>query len=140
MRGTDKALPLHLWDRLLRQAEHTLNMLQTSRMIPSVSAYMYLWGKHHYNANTFAPLGCKVELHVTPGNQETWSPHTASGFYVGNAWEHYHCHKIYICDTKHARMCLTAFFKHKYLKQRPLSPHPMHSYARQTISQMPSLI
>ena len=25
--GADKSFPLHLWDRLLRQAEHTLNML-----------------------------------------------------------------------------------------------------------------
>jgi hypothetical protein len=77
--STDKSFPLNLWDRLLGQVEHTLNMLQTAHMTPSVSAY--------YNANPFAPLGCKVEAHVTPGTRETWAPHTASGFYVGNAWE-----------------------------------------------------
>jgi hypothetical protein len=38
--STDKAFLLHLWDRLLGQAEHTLNMLQTSRIMPSVSAYL----------------------------------------------------------------------------------------------------
>jgi hypothetical protein len=92
--GADKAFPLHLWDRLLGQAEHTLNMLRTSRMTPSVLAYVCLWGKHDYNANPFTQLGCKVEAHVTPGNRETWAPHTASGFYVGNAWEHYRCHEI----------------------------------------------
>ena len=27
--GMDKSFPIHLWDRLLGQAEHTLNMLQT---------------------------------------------------------------------------------------------------------------
>jgi hypothetical protein len=113
--GADKSFLLHLWDRLLGQAEHTLNMLRTSSMIPSVSAYAYLWGEHNYNENPFAPLGCKVEAHVTPNKRETWAPHTASGFYIGNAWEHYRCHEIYICDTKHTRMCLTAFFKHKYL-------------------------
>jgi hypothetical protein len=80
----DKTFPLHLWNRLLEQAEHTLNMLRMSRMTPSVSAYAYLWGKQNYNANLFTPLGCKVEAHVTPGNQETWAPHTASGFYIGN--------------------------------------------------------
>jgi hypothetical protein len=74
--GTNKSFPLHLWDRLLRQAEHTLNMLRTSKMTPSVSAYAYLWGEHDYNANPFAPLGCKVEVHVTPGTRETWAPHT----------------------------------------------------------------
>jgi hypothetical protein len=120
--SADKEFPLHLWDILLRQAEHTLNMLRMSRMTPSVSAYTYLWGKHNYNSNSFAPLRCKVEAHVTPGNQETWAPHTASGFYAGNAWEHYRCHKIYICDTKHTRTCLTAFFKHKYLTMPTIIP------------------
>ncbi len=90
--------------------------------MPSVSAYAYLRGKHNYNANLFAPLGCKVEAHVMPSIQETWAPHTASGFNVGNAWEHYRCHKIYICDTKHTRTCLTVFFKHKYLMMPMITP------------------
>ena len=120
--GADKSFPLHLWNRLLGQAEHTLNMLRTSKMTPTVSAYAYLWGKHNYDANPFAPLGCKVEAHVTPGTRETWAPHTASGFYIGNAWEHYCCHKIYISDTKHVRTCLTVFFKHKYLTMPTITP------------------
>ena len=97
-------------------------MLRTSKMTPTVSAYAYLWGEHDYNANPFAPLGCKVEAHVTPGTQETWAPHTASGFYISNAWEHYRCHEVYICDTKHMRTCLTVFFKHKYLTMPTVTP------------------
>jgi hypothetical protein len=91
-------------------------------MTPLVSAYAYLWGKHNYNANPFPPLGCRVEAYVMPSIQETMAPHTASGFYVGNAWEHYHCHEIYICDTKHTRTCLTVFFKHKYLTMPTITP------------------
>ena len=87
--GVDKAFPLHLWDRLLRQAEHTLNMLRPSRMTPTISAYAYLWKQHDYNTNPFAPLGCRVEAHLVPAIRESWAPHTASGFYVGNAWDHY---------------------------------------------------
>jgi hypothetical protein len=83
--GCDKSFPLHLWDRLLPQMEHTLNMLQTSTLTLSLSAYAYLWGQHDYNANPFAPLGCKVEAHVTPGVCKTWATHTASGYYVGDA-------------------------------------------------------
>ena len=64
-------------------------------MTPTVSVYAYLWGEHDYNANPFAPLGCKVEAHITPGTREMWAPHTASGFYIGNAWEHYRCHEIW---------------------------------------------
>jgi hypothetical protein len=67
--GADKSFPLHLWDRLLGQAEDTLNMLQTSKMTPTVSAYAYLWDEHDYNSNPFAPLGCKVEAHITPGTR-----------------------------------------------------------------------
>jgi hypothetical protein len=40
--NTDKSIPLNLWDRLLPQAEHTLNMLRPLRMTPTISAYAYL--------------------------------------------------------------------------------------------------
>jgi hypothetical protein len=91
-------------------------------MTPSVSAYEYLWGQHNCNANPFAPLGCKVEAHVTPGVRKTWVPHTASGYYIGNAWEHYCCHEVYISNTKSICTCLTVFFKHKYLTMPSLTP------------------
>jgi hypothetical protein len=84
-------------------------------MTPTISAYAYLWKQHDYNANPFAPLGCKVEAHLVPTIRESWAPHTASEFYVGNAWDHYRCHEIYISDTCHTRVCKTVFFKHKYL-------------------------
>jgi hypothetical protein len=112
--GTDKEFPLHLWCRLLPQAEHTLNMLQSAQVAPNVSAYAYLWGQHDFNANPFAPLGCKVKAHIKLSVHETWAAHTASGYYIGNAWEHCRCHEVYITDTKHSRICKTVFFKHKY--------------------------
>jgi hypothetical protein len=120
--GCDKSFLLYLWDRLLPQAERTLNMLRTSTMTPSMSAYAYRWGKHDYNANPFAPLGCKVEAHVTPGYRKTWVPHTDSGYYVGSPWEHYCCHEVYISDTKSIHTCLTVFFKHKYLTMPTITP------------------
>ena len=73
-------------------------------------------------ANPFAPLGCKVESHLVPGIREIWAPHTASGYYVGTSWEHYRCHKVYIIDTHHTRMCSSVFFKHKYLTMPSLPP------------------
>jgi hypothetical protein len=113
--GADKSFPLHLWCQLLPQAEHTLNMLRPSRMTPTVSAFTYLWGQHDYNANPYAPLGCKVEAYLYPGIRESWAPHTASGYYLRNSKEHYQCHQIYTSDTRHTRVCDTVFFKHKYL-------------------------
>ncbi len=57
----------------------------------------------------FAPLGCKVEAHVTPGTRETWAAHTTSGYYTENAWEHYRCHEVYVSSTKATRVCETVF-------------------------------
>jgi hypothetical protein len=78
-------------------------------LAPNISAYAYLWGQHDYNSNPFAPLGCKVEAHVTPGVQETWTAHTVSGYYTGNAWEHYRYHEVYISTTKSMCTCETVF-------------------------------
>ena len=57
-----------------------------------------------------------------PGTHETWAPHTATGYYLGSSHEHYQCHKIYICDTRHTRVCDTVFFKHKYLTMPAITP------------------
>jgi hypothetical protein len=90
-------------------------MLQSTQVAPNVSAYAFLWGQHNFNANPLAPLGCKVEAHVQSAVRESWVAHTASGYYIGNAWEHYRCHKVYTSDNKHSHICETVFFKHKYL-------------------------
>ena len=107
--GADKEFPLTLRDLLLPQAKATLNMLRPSRMTPTVSAYVYAWGQHDYNANLFGPLSCKVEAHLIPSIRETLAPHTASRFYVGNSPEHYRCHQVFINDTRHSRVCSTVF-------------------------------
>jgi hypothetical protein len=120
--GTDHSFPLHLWDRHLVQAEHTLNMLLPARMLKTVSAHTYLWGQHDYNSQPYAPLGCKVEAHVVPKVRETWASHTATGYYIGNADEHYRCHTVYITNTKSTRTCSSVFFKHKYLTMPTLTP------------------
>jgi hypothetical protein len=57
--SVDPSLPLHLWDRLLPQAEITLNLLRTSRLHPQVSAAAYYHGLVDYNTTDFAPPGCK---------------------------------------------------------------------------------
>jgi hypothetical protein len=115
--GADKDFPLYLWSDILRQAEHTLNLLRPSRRIPAVSAYAYMYGQHNYDQNPFAPLGCKVEAHMMPSTRDTWAEHTASGYYIGSSPEHYRCHVVYITATRSLRVCQTVFFKHKYLTQ-----------------------
>ena len=83
--GTDTKFPMQLWCCILRQAEYQLNLLRKSRVDPSMSTYEALYGKHNYDQNPWAPLGCAVELHVTPNKQKTWGKHTKTGYYLGNA-------------------------------------------------------
>jgi hypothetical protein len=65
--SVDPAFPLHLWDRLLPQAEITLNILRTSRLHPQLSAAAHFHGLVDYNKTAFAPPGCKIIAHEKPG-------------------------------------------------------------------------
>jgi hypothetical protein len=130
--GNDTSFPLYLWCRLLPQAEHTLNMLRTFCTTPTILVHAYLWGQHDYNTNPFAPLGCKVQAHVTPTICETWAAHTTTGYYVGNAWESYCCHNIYISDTRSIRMCARPYFSNTSTSQCHHSHWLMHSSGQQT--------
>ena len=115
--GTAEDFPMNLWCRLIRQAEHQLNMLRTSNVTPTMSSFAQLHGQHNYDANPFAPLGAAVEMHVMPAARPTWGEHTKSGFYIGTSWEHYRCHSVYLPETKGVRVAQTVFFKHRYLTQ-----------------------
>jgi hypothetical protein len=59
----DPTFPLHLWDRLLPQAEITLNLLLTSRLHPQLSTAAHFHGLVDYNKTSFAPPGCKIIAH-----------------------------------------------------------------------------
>ena len=119
--GADNDFPLRLWCQILPQAEHQLNMLRKSGTRPTMSAFEHLHGKHNYDAQPFAILGCAVEMHVMPSNRRTWDYHTKSGYYLGTSWEHYRCHEVWIQDTKSTRIDQTVFFKHRYITQPPVT-------------------
>jgi hypothetical protein len=97
-------------------------MLRPAQMLKTILAYTYLFGQHGYNSNPFAPPGCKVKAHVFLEICKTWAPHTASGYYISNAMEHYRCHNVYIPDTKGTHVYSSVCFKHKYLTMTTLTP------------------
>jgi hypothetical protein len=66
--SVDPSFLLQLWDRLLPQAEITLNLLRTSRLHPQLSAAAHFHGLVDYNKKAFAPPGCKIIAHQKPGN------------------------------------------------------------------------
>jgi hypothetical protein len=113
--SVDPSLPMHLWDRLLPQAEITVNLLRTSRLHPQLSAAAHFHGLVDYNKTAFAPSGCKIIAHEKPGNRQTWAPQGKHGYSLGPTMHHYRCQNVYISTTASDRIVDTLkFFPHNY--------------------------
>ena len=70
----DSNLPIREWDRLIKQAEITLNLLRSSRANPKLSAYTYLFGQFDYNKTPIVPPGTRVLVHDKSDKRSTWAP------------------------------------------------------------------
>jgi hypothetical protein len=113
--SVDPSFPLHLWDRLLPQAEITLNLLRTSRLHPQLSAAAHYHGLVDYNKTAFAPPGFKISAHEKPVKRRTWAPHGQHGYSLVPAMHHYRCQNVYISTTASERIMDTLeFFSHNY--------------------------
>jgi hypothetical protein len=111
--SVDTDFPLHLWDRLLPQAELTLNLLRTSRQHPQLSAAAHYHGMVDYNNTAFAPPGCNIVAHEKQYKRRTWAPHDQHGCSWGPAIHHYRCQNVYISATASERIVDTLeFFPH----------------------------
>ena len=89
--SVDKLFPLQLWCYLLAQAELTLNLLRTSRIDPTKSAYEVLEGTFKYNSTPLAPPGTKALIFEPTSRRTAWGPHAVDGWYLGPAMKHYRC-------------------------------------------------
>jgi hypothetical protein len=110
MSRVDLTFPLHLWDRLLPQAEITLNLLRTSRLHPQLSAVDHFHGLVDYNKTAFSPPGCKIIAHKKPGKRRTWAPHRQHCYSLGPAMNHYRCQNVNISTTASERVVDTLEF------------------------------
>jgi hypothetical protein len=106
----DTAFPIHLWDRLLPQAEITLNMLHSSRLHPQLSTAAHYHGLIDYNKNVFGPPGCKIIAHEKPSQRRTWAAHGQPGWSLGPAMHHYRCQNVCITATASERIVDTLEF------------------------------
>jgi hypothetical protein len=95
----DPDLPAHLWDRLLPQAEITLNLLRASRLHPKLSAAAHYHGLIDYNKTAFGPPGCKIIAHKQTSQRLTWAAHGQPLWSLGPAMHHYRCQNVYITAT-----------------------------------------
>jgi hypothetical protein len=113
--SVDPNFPLHLWDRLLPQAEITLNILRTSILHPQLSAMAHFHGLMDYNKKAFSPPGCKIIAQEKPGKRRTWATPGKHVYSLGPAMHHYRCQNVYISATASERIVDTfEFFPHNY--------------------------
>jgi hypothetical protein len=111
--SVDPDFPLHLCNRLLPQAELTLNLLRKSRQHPQLSAAAHYHGMVDYKKTAFAHPGCKIIAPEKPAKRRTWSPHVQNGYSLGPAMNHYVCQNVYILSTASERIVDTLdFFPH----------------------------
>jgi hypothetical protein len=111
--SVDPTFSLHLWDRLLPQADIALNLLPTSRLHPQLSTAAHFHSLVDYNKTAFAPPGCKIIAHEKPGKRRTWAPHWQHGYSLGPAMHDYRCQNVYISSTSSERIVDTLeFFPH----------------------------
>ena len=75
--------------------EITLNLLRTSQVNPTLSAYTYLFGNFDLNKTPLAPPGTKVLIHKKSNVRESRDYHGVEGWYIGPSLEHYRCLKCY---------------------------------------------
>ena len=61
--GTSQDFPPSLWDRLLAQAEITINLLRQSNATPNVSAYAHLIRTFEYIKIPLTRMGMSVQVH-----------------------------------------------------------------------------
>ena len=96
---THPKFPLHLWDRLLPQANIALNLLRPSRLNSSLSSYQQLQGNFSYNKHPIVPPGMRVMAHIQPNQRKSWEANVQQSFYLYPALNHYRYHRVYITKT-----------------------------------------
>ena len=93
--STHKNFPLNLWDRLVPQAQMTVNMLRQSNCNPKISAYEHIYGKYNFEATPMAPPGTKAITHLKQNQRTTFGHGGLNSWYIGPSIEHYRCLKFY---------------------------------------------
>ena len=87
--GAASTFPLHLWCRIIPQAERQLLLLIHSNVNTHISAYAHVYGQHDYSTEPFAPIGMESLVHDKPQRRRTFAEHCKKGFVLGTSFEHY---------------------------------------------------
>ncbi|KAL7503953.1 hypothetical protein ACHAXN_001668, partial [Cyclotella atomus] len=91
-------------------ARLSLNMLRTSRIDPTKSAYEVLEGPHDFNRHPWAPPGCRAIIHEPANTRSSWGPRGTGAWYIPPAMDHYRSYLFYVPKTRAYRISASAQF------------------------------
>ena len=97
---TDPGFPIKEWDRLIPQAQTTVNLLRFARVNPKLSMHAYIFGNFHYNKTPIVPAGIQLDAHSKPTKRTSWALHGDRGWSIRLSPEHYQYIKVYFSDTR----------------------------------------
>ena len=80
---------MSLWYELLPQTFITLNLLQTSRTCPKISAYAHLHGPYNFDTTPLASSGVRALIYNDSNHRVSYGVHGDEAYYLGPALEHY---------------------------------------------------
>ena len=95
----DASFPSLLWNKIVTQAQDSLNMLHTSKVHPKLSAYSSLEGIHDFNRHPWALPGTGATIFNPPETRTSFGPHTTDASYIGPAPQHYCCYNFFLPST-----------------------------------------
>ena len=133
----DPNFPMDQWDRLLPQAEMTLNMLRSARVNPHLSAYAYMNGEFEFNRTPLAPPGTRVVVHLKKGQKQTWELNGEVAWYIGPSMKHYRCVQCFYPRTNFVRDTNTVKFLPHNL---PFPEVTLEDFLRHTASDILDLL
>ena len=81
--SVNKDLHIQLWDRILKHATISLNLLRQSITHPHISAYTHIFGEFDFNCTPLAPPSTRLVMHNRQNDCASWVPHGEYGWYIG---------------------------------------------------------
>ena len=96
----DASFPSLLWNKIVPQAQDSINMLRTSRVHPRLLAYSVLEGIHDFNRHPWALLGTRGTIFNPPETRTSFGPHAIDAWYIGPAPQHYCCYNFFLPSTR----------------------------------------
>ena len=92
----DANFPSLLWNKIVPQAQDSLNMLRTSRLHPQLSEYSVFKGINEFNRHPWAPPGTRATIFNPPETRKSFGPRGIDAWYIGPAPQHYCCYNFFL--------------------------------------------